>query len=487
MYTKSSGQDRIEFRGGMFGLILPFLVLFAGIIMLSVGGKAMPMAFWAPTLAAVLTALIMAKKPTQCADLLIKGMSSEMVSIMLMAWFLAGIVAQLMKETGLIQGLIWLSIKVGISGAFFPLITFICGSLLSTATGTALGTVIALAPILYPVGVAMGANPPVMLAAIVSAAYFGDNIAPVSDTTIASAYSQGVDVSDVVRSRLKYAFLAAAIACIGFIIFGGTGANAQPDLSFVGDVAPNGLVMLVVPALLIVMMYKGVHLIVALMSAGSIGIVIALLFKLMPLGRLLVVDMDAFTVGGVLVEGIQSLIDIAVFAMLLMGLINLLDKGGFFEWMMNALSRFTKTPRSAEFVVAIIDIILCALTVANSVVIVMEGPIAKRLLVEKHKIAPDRSANILDAVSCCAMCLIPYSFAPLLAYMFAGGSGAPVNFSINSVVLYSFHGWALGLVMFVSILTGFGRTFGGVPRRGVKAAKTREEAEALEATEAAAE
>ena len=41
----------IEFRGGMFGLILPFIVLFAGIIMLSVAGKAMPMAFWVPTLA----------------------------------------------------------------------------------------------------------------------------------------------------------------------------------------------------------------------------------------------------------------------------------------------------------------------------------------------------------------------------------------------------------------------------------------------------
>lgn len=189
MFTASEKDTRIQFHGGMFGLLVPFIVLFAGIILLSVSGQALPMAFWAPTLAAVLVALIMAKKPTQCADLLIQGMSSEMVSIMLMAWFLAGIVAQLMKETGLIEGLIWLSININLSGRFFPLIAFICGSLLSTATGTALGTVIALAPILYPVGVALGANPPVMAAAIVSAAYFGDNIAPVSDTTIASAYT----------------------------------------------------------------------------------------------------------------------------------------------------------------------------------------------------------------------------------------------------------------------------------------------------------
>ena len=459
MFTKGF-DEKIQFRGGMLGLVVPFIVLFAGIIMLSMSGKAMPMAFWVPALAAVLAALLMSRNPTQCAETLIQGMSSEMVAIMLMAWFLAGIVAQLMKETGLIQGLIWLSLNVGLKGAFFPLITFICGSLLSTATGTALGTVIALAPILYPVGVAMGANPPVMAAAIVSSAYFGDNIAPVSDTTIASAYTQGVDVSDVVRSRLKYALAAAAIASVLFLIFGGSGSSAEPDLSFVGELSPHGLIMLLVPALLIFLMYRGVHLIVALMSAGCIGIILGLATGLLPFSRLLVVDMDAFVVSGVIVEGIQSLIDIAIFAMLLMGLINLLDKGGFFDWMIKALSNYTKDDRSAELVVALIDVVLCLLTVANSVVIVLEGPIAKKVLVDTHDISPDRSANILDAVSCVAMCLIPYSFAPLLTYMFAGGSGAPVNFSVNYMVLFSFHGWALGAVMLFAMITGWGRTHG---------------------------
>ena len=459
MFTETKNDHKIEFRGGMYGILLPFVVLFIGIILLSIKGHAMPMAFWVPALAAMLTALIMAQNPTQCADLIIKGMSSEMVSIMLMAWFLAGIVAQLMKETGLIQGIIWLSITIGLKGAFFPAITFLCGCMLSTATGTALGTVIALAPIMYPVGVAMGANPPVMLASIVSAAYFGDNIAPVSDTTIASAYTQGVGVAQVVRSRLKYAFVSAGFATVMFILMGGTGKNVEPDLSFVGELSPKGLLMMIVPALLIFLMYRGVNLIVAIMSAGSVGIVLGLVSGLLPLSRLLVVDMDTFSVQGVLVEGIMSLVDIAIFAMFLMGLVNLLDKGGFFDALINKLSKYTETHRSAELAVAAIDVILCILTVANSVAIVMEGPIAKKLLVEKHGIARDRSANILDAVSCAAMCLIPYGFAPLLAIMFAAGSGAPVNFSVNAVCLYSFHGWGLAIVMLFAMLTGWGRNF----------------------------
>jgi Na+/H+ antiporter NhaC len=401
----------------------------------------------------------LAKNPKQCADTLIEGMASEMVAIMLMAWFLAGIVAQLMKETGLIQGLIWVSMSIGLKGALFPVITFLVGCLLSTATGTAIGTVIALAPILYPVGVALGANPPVMLAAIVSAAYFGDNIAPVSDTTIASAYTQGVGVAKVVRSRLKYAFVGAGFAALMFLIFGGTGTAGTGDLSFVGELSPKGLIMLAVPALLIFLMYRGAHLIVALMSAGSIGIVIGLISGLLPFSRLLVIDMNSFSVGGVLVEGIMGLIDIAVFALFLMGLVHLLEKGGFFEMVINKLSKFTETHRSAELTIATIDIILCLLTVANSVVIVMEGPVAKKILVEKHNISRAHSANILDAVSCVAMSLIPYGFAPLLAIMFASGSGAPVDFSVNAIVLYSFYGWGLGIVMLIAMLTGWGRTF----------------------------
>jgi hypothetical protein len=56
------------------------------------------------------------------------------------------------------------------------------------------------------------------------------------------------------------------------------------------------------------------------------------------------------------------------------------------------------------------------------------------------------------------MCLVPYAFGPMLAYMFAAGSGAPVNFTVFSVSLYAFHGWALLIVMFVAMITGWGRT-----------------------------
>lgn len=454
----SDSKYELEFRGGVAGAAIPFVVLFVGIIILALSGNALPMAFWIPALAAVLAALVLAKNPTKCAEQLVKGMASEMVAIMLMAWFLAGIVAQILKESSLIEGLIWLCVQANVSARLFPVLVFVLGCLLSTATGTALGTVIALAPILYPVGVALGCNGAVLLGAIVSAAYFGDNIAPVSDTTIASAYSQGIEVSAVVRSRIKYALAAAIPAAILFFVFAGSGTGAF-DAAALGDIGPKGLIMLLVPALLIVLMYKGAHLIIALMGSAVFALVLSLVTGLLDPSRILVINLDNFTVSGVIVEGILGLVDIAIFAFILMGLINLLEKGGFFAWLLEKIAGFTKTPRSSELTILVMNVILNALTVANTVVIVMLGPVAKKTLVDKHRISRDRSANMLDAVSGAAMCLIPYSFAPMLAYMFAAGSGAAVDFTVFHVSLYAFHGWALMAVMLIACITGWGRTY----------------------------
>lgn len=464
----------LEFRGGIAGAAVPFIVLFIGIIMLALSGQALPMAFWVPTLAAILVALIMAKSPTKCAEELIRGMANEMVVIMMMAWFLAGIVAQILKESSLISGLVWLCVNANVSARVFTVLVFVLGCLLSTATGTALGTVIALAPILYPVGASIGCNGAVLLGAIVSAAYFGDNIAPVSDTTIASAYSQGIEVSAVVRSRLKYALTAAAGAAILFFIFGGSGTGTY-DTSALGELGPNGLIMLLVPALLIVLMYRGAHLIIALMGSAVFALALSLVTGLLPVSRILVIDLNEFTVGGVIVDGIMGLVDIALFAFMLMGLINLLDKGGFFGWLIDKISGLTKTPGSSELTILVLDVILNMLTVANTVVIVMLGPIAKKTLVHKHHITRDRSANILDAVSGAAMCLIPYSFAPMLAFMFAAGSGAAVDFSVFNVCQYAFHGWMLMAVMIFACVTGWGRTIIPADQLEAELAKDKEE------------
>ena len=359
----------------------------------------------------------------------------------------AGMVAQIMKTTGLVEGLTWLCTSLGVSGALFLPSYSSAAVYLSTATGTALGTVMSLAPVLYPVGVALGSNQALLLGAIVSASYFGDNIAPVSDTTIASAYSQNVPVSKVVRSRLKYALLGAGIALVLFVSFGYMSYEAPTVTAEISASQAKGLIMLIVPALLIFLMIRGCHMMVALSTAIVVGLVVGCASGLMKFSDILVIDMNSFTASGTLVDGINGMMDTIIFAMLMMAIVHLLEFGGLFDALIEKISPMTNTETKAEAFIAITNIIMNALTVCNSVVILMLGPISKKLLTEKYNISRDRAANMLDAVSCVAMCLIPYGFAPMLAFSFAAGSGAPVDCSLFDIVLHSFHGYGLGIAM----------------------------------------
>ena len=75
---------------------------------------------------------------------------------------------------------------------------------------------------MFPSGLILGADPVWLFAAILSGAAFGDNLAPVSDTTVVSATTQETDIPGVVRSRFKYAIAAAVPTLVIFLIFGGS-------------------------------------------------------------------------------------------------------------------------------------------------------------------------------------------------------------------------------------------------------------------------
>lgn len=88
--------------------------------------------------------------------------------------------------------------------------------------------------------------------AILSGAIFGDNVAPISDTTIASASSQAytrnkgcADIGGVVASRTKYALVAGAFAVVCFALFGGSGSTSEQAAELLSQYSdPKGLIML---------------------------------------------------------------------------------------------------------------------------------------------------------------------------------------------------------------------------------------------------
>ncbi len=167
----------------------------------------------------LLLGMIFCKNVGDYWDVILEGLGSKVAMTAVMLWLVVGIYGNILKSGHIVEGLVWLSVKLGISGAVFTVCAFIFAALFAVATGSGFGTISTMSFILYPAGILLGCNPAVLAGAILSGAAFGDNFAPVSDTTIIAATSQefthregSADIGGTVKVRFKYVIVAAAIA-----------------------------------------------------------------------------------------------------------------------------------------------------------------------------------------------------------------------------------------------------------------------------------
>lgn len=457
MTTETTPAPALQMRGGIPALFVPFLVMLAGILVLGFKGLALPEAFWPMVLLGLFVGLLLARSREAYVQALISGIASPMLAVILLAWFLAGVFGTLLNQTGVIEGLVWLGTTAGLAPGWVPLVTFLAASVLSLSTGTSVGTILAVTPILFPAGFAVGADPLLIVGAIIGGAFVGDNLAPVSDTTIVSAYSQGTTVPKVVRSRIKYALVAGAVT-IGFYVFVGFTAASASGRGEV-DATPDGLVMMLAPALLIFLMIRGWHFVASLLMSIALGIVLGLVTGLLGFSDLLTVDDTTFTAGGIIVQGMSGFVGVAVFTIFLMGMIGTFEAGGLIGWLVRRAQERAKSVRGAETSMYLLTLVVNALTTAGTPTMVMLGPYVRR--VGHHfKIAPWRRANVLDAGSTTIIGFLPYSIAVLIPFALVAdtvkGQGL-TNFDPVHLVPYVVYCWALMLVFFLAVFTGWGR------------------------------
>src|SRR5690606_19070634 len=205
---------------------------------------------------------------TVYAEAIFAGMAQKVAVTAIVAWLWAGMFAATLQAGGFVNGLGWLAEVSGMGPAVFPAVTFVLAALLATGIGTGYGTVIAFVALFFPAGVVLGADPLLMFGASLSGAVFGDNLAPVSDTTIVSAVPQDSDVGGVVASRFKYAIIAAALAFVAYLVAGSlsTGAPVDADAAalFSARSDPRGLLHLLPMAIVLFSAIRGRHIIEAI-------------------------------------------------------------------------------------------------------------------------------------------------------------------------------------------------------------------------------
>jgi len=470
-------ESKVEFRGNLALAFLPIAIFIAFTIYMFVIKKAFDMVGLAMGgFIGIIIGTFFAKDWKKYWRAVMDGASYQMCGTLIMILFVVGIFSSLMKSTGVAQGFVWLGYNIGLQGNVFTMFAFIASCIIATATGTSIGTLFTAIPIMYPAGVLLGANPAMLAGAILSGAIFGDNLAPVSDTTIVSAATQqytrkigSADIGGVVSSRFKYAIIAAAAAAILYLIFGGGGAigggAGNADQILRENMNPKGLIMLLPVAALLWIAISTRDIFTALIWGTIIGTVVAMVAGILTWGN--VVSISDGSVHGFIFDGINGMVGTVTLCIALFGLIGVLDKSGAMSTLIDKLvhSKLANTPRGAEIVMAV-GVILSSMAfgAATGPSLIMFGPMGDRIG-KAQKLHPYRRANLLDGFGNTLPIVMPFSaFIFIVMGVVAGQSYdfLPTGV-VNPATLFfgTIHPWMLFIVFGIAVITGWGREFEG--------------------------
>lgn len=447
-------EDRLTFRFGMFGKLVPILtagavIAWAAVSQSNVNGYVV--AF----LAALIVGVVFAKNERAYGEAVIYGLSKPIFGVIVLAVILAAVSGKLISGSGVVQTIAYYVVEAGFTGNMFVAATFLITCLLAFSTGTSVGTYFVVTPILFPVGVMAGAAPEFMLGAIVSGAAFGDNLGPISDTTIASSTTQHADLGAVVKSRTRYSIPAAFCAMVLFLLFTKT-TDSAPALEGIGagEKNPVTLLMLVVPAVIIVLCLLRKHLITALAYGILAGVVMGLVSGIYKPAELIAFP-GGFTVDGLLITSVTGTAGTVFMLITVFALLGVTERSGLFGDVGRMLSRFAKNRRSAEACIVLSIGILSMVTGVISVAIVALGDLIDEIG-RKAGIDACRRANLMDCAGCVFCFLAPWTVHCVIPAQLASGFGTAVTVVPARVPLVNFYSVSMLVVLLVAVLTGYG-------------------------------
>ena len=446
--------QRIEYRFGKIGSLTPLIAALAMIVWAATSQSNVNgyvLAFFA----ALLTGIIFTKDEKAYGEALVYGLSKPMFAVIVLAVILAAISGKLISSSGVVQTIAAYVVAAGFTGKLFVAASFLITCLLAFATGTSVGTYFVVIPILFPVGVMAGAAPEFMIGAIVSGAAFGDNLGPISDTTIASSATQHADLGTVVKTRTRYSLPAAAGALILFLLFSRT-SDTTPDMVGADNPAnPVSLVMLVVPVVIIALCMMRKHLITALSWGILSGIAVGLLSGIYALEDLVAFP-GGFSVSGAIIDAITGTVGTVAMLIGVFSLLGVLERSGFFEDVGALLTRLAKRERSTEATIVLSVGVLSMVTGVISVAIVALGDLINEIG-EKAGVNRYRRANLMDCTGCVFCFLAPWTVHCVIPAQLTAQFGEGVSVAPGSVPLVNYYSLCMLVMLVLAVVTGYGR------------------------------
>ncbi|MEL6143361.1 MAG: Na+/H+ antiporter NhaC family protein, partial [Bacteroidota bacterium] len=185
--------------------------------------------------------------------------------------------------SGIIPSMIYYGLKILSPSIFLPASVVIC-AIISIATGSSWTTTATVGIALIGIGQAIGVSPGMAAGAVISGAYFGDKMSPLSDTTNLAPAMAGGELFSHIRYMALTTVPTISITLLIFIILSFTltptdNADTQELLTAISNTFYISPVLFIVPAVVIFLIVRKTKPLIALLVGTLLGGLFAAIFQ----------------------------------------------------------------------------------------------------------------------------------------------------------------------------------------------------------------
>lgn len=218
----------------------------------------------------------------QTRDNIVKTIGKAMPAILIL--LLIGALSGTWLLSGVIPAFIYYGLNV-LHPSIFLFATVVIASLVSLATGSSWSTIATIGVALLGIGHAMGINDAITAGAIISGAYFGDKMSPLSDTTNLAPAMAGTDLYTHIRYMMITTVPSMGLTLLFFLVLGFTKdfntsaseiTNVQNAIAQTFNITPW---LFIVPVFLIFIIIRKVKPIPAMLLGTLAGGLFGVIFQ----------------------------------------------------------------------------------------------------------------------------------------------------------------------------------------------------------------
>lgn len=351
-------------------------------------------------------------------------------NLLLMVWIFlfAGAFAASAKEMGAANAMVELTLRF-LPAKFALTGLFLAACITSLCMGTSVGTIVALMPIADGLADKTEMALPMVAAAVVGGAFFGDNLSFISDTTIVATQSQGCRLSDKFRFNVRMVLPAALICAVLYVFLG-----SEASEPFTINHSPLTITKVLPYLAVLVGAACGLNVLIVLITGNLLTCITGLLDGSY--------DFTGWATSAM--EGVMGMSELILISMLAGGIFAVISHNRGMDYMTELITRRIRSRAGAEWRICALVAFANVCTANNTIAILSVGDIARRIS-EQFDVDPRRSASLLDTTSCCVQGLLPYGAQLLMASGLAGISAV-------SIIPWLFYPMLLGLTVTGTIL-----------------------------------